>query len=129
MNETADQGPDVRLGAALDQIDAEAAESLLGALESDPRGLDRFRAYVRQKRLLRRSANALERPADARTDALADRLAAWRARPDGGDPERRGVGSAAAQRERDRKCEQRLHGRPPRRCWASSALRSSMTSL
>lgn len=67
--------PEVALGAALDRMDAEAAETLLGALDSDPRGLDRFRAYVRQKRLLRRSANALERPGDARTDALADRLA------------------------------------------------------
>ncbi len=70
-----DQRPEVRLGAALDRMDAEAAESLLGAIDSDPRGLDRFRAYVRQKRLLRRSANALERPGDARTDALAERLA------------------------------------------------------
>jgi anti-sigma factor RsiW len=75
MTEPSDQGPEVRLGAALDRMDAEAAESLLGALDSDPRGLDRLRAYVRQKRLLRRSANALERPGDERTDALADRLA------------------------------------------------------
>jgi anti-sigma factor RsiW len=75
MSDAPDQRPEVRLGAALDRMDAEAAENLLGALESDPRGLDRLRAYVRQKRLLRRSANALERPADERTDALAARLA------------------------------------------------------
>lgn len=75
MRQTPDPRPEVRLGDALDHMDAEAAESLLGALEADPRGLDRFRAYVRQKRLLRRSANALERPGDERTDALADQLA------------------------------------------------------
>lgn len=75
MSEIGDQPPEVQLGSALDRIDAETAEKLLGALESDPRGLDRFRAYVRQKRLLRRSANALERPGDERTDALADQLA------------------------------------------------------
>lgn len=75
MSPADDHRPEVRLGAALDQMDAEAAESLLGALDSDPRGLDRFRAYVRQKRLLRRSANALERPGDKRTDALANQLA------------------------------------------------------
>lgn len=67
--------PEERLGAALDRMDAEAAENLLGALDSDPRGLDRFRAYVRQKRLLRRSANALEREGSEQTDILADRLA------------------------------------------------------
>lgn len=75
MSEIKNQSPEVQLGAALDRIDAEAAESLLGVLESDPRGLDRFRAYVRQKRLLRRSANALEQPGDERTEALADQLA------------------------------------------------------
>jgi anti-sigma factor RsiW len=75
MNQGSNQRPEVRLGEALDRMDAEAAESLLGALESDPRGLDRLRAYVRQKRLLRRSANALERPGDERTDALAEQLA------------------------------------------------------
>jgi len=75
MSELKDQPPEMQLGAALDRMDAEAAESLLGALEADPRGLDRFRAYVRQKRLLRRSANALERPGEARTDALANQLA------------------------------------------------------
>jgi anti-sigma factor RsiW len=74
MSHANEQPPEVRLGAALDRIDAEAAESLLGALDSDPRGLNRFRAYVRQKRLLRRSANALERDGSARTDALARRL-------------------------------------------------------
>ena len=75
MSQAEEQLPEVRLGAALDRMDAEAAESLLGALESDPRGLDRLRAYVRQKRLLRRSANALEREGSAETNALSDRLA------------------------------------------------------
>lgn len=75
MTQAAEQSPEVRLGAALDQMDAETAEGLLGALESDPRGLDRFGAYVRQKRLLRRSANALEGDGSEKTDALADRLA------------------------------------------------------
>jgi anti-sigma factor RsiW len=75
MNPAEEQLPEVRLSAALDRMDAEAAESLLGALDSDPRGLDRFRAYVRQKRLLRRSANALEHDGSEETDVLADRLA------------------------------------------------------
>ncbi len=75
MSESTEQAPEVRLGAALDRMDAEAAESLLGALDADPRGLERLRAYVRQKRLLRRSANALERPGNERTDALAEQLA------------------------------------------------------
>ena len=59
MSQIDEQPPAVRLGAALDRMDAEAAETLLGALDSDPRGLDRFRASLRQKRLLLRSANAL----------------------------------------------------------------------
>lgn len=75
MSQIDEQPPAVRLGAALDRMDAEAAETLLGALDSDPRGLDRFRAYVRQKRLLRRSANALERDGSEQTDALTNRLA------------------------------------------------------
>ncbi len=75
MSQASEQPPEIQLGAALDRMDAEAAESLLGVLDADPRGLDRFRAYVRQKRLLRRSANALDRGGDVQTDVLAQRLA------------------------------------------------------
>ncbi len=69
-----DDRPEVLIGAALDRLDADQADGLLGALESDAGAVERLKAYALQKRQLRRTANALEGPGAPTTEALARRL-------------------------------------------------------
>lgn len=67
--------PDALLGAMIDRLDAAEADGLIEVLERDAEASDRLKAYARQKRQLRRSANALEHEGNPRTDTLARRLA------------------------------------------------------
>jgi anti-sigma factor RsiW len=69
-----ERAPEVRIGAALDRLDPEQAAQLLDALESEAGAAERLKAYARQKRWLRRSADALTGEASPATEALTRRL-------------------------------------------------------
>lgn len=67
--------PNALLGAMIDRLDAAEADGLIDVLEKDAEASERLKAYARQKRQLRRSANALEHGGDMQTETLARRLA------------------------------------------------------
>jgi anti-sigma factor RsiW len=76
MRERADikREPNQLLGAVLDRLNADEADGLLEVLETDAEAPERLKAYARQRRQLRRSANALEGKSPSLTDTLAERL-------------------------------------------------------